>query len=492
VRCHELEYDVIAALRKLAELVTPLKPHQSRVVERLKRPDQPGLVVAHGLGSGKTLTSIAAQDALGMKADVVVPAALQANYDKERTKHLGGDAQPIRVSTLQGIARGGLSSDANPLLIVDEAHRARETGTKAYQALAANQAERRMLLTASPFYNRPSDIAPLINIAAGKDVLPGDPTAFRQRYLTERSVSPGFFGRLRGLQPGVVEELNQKRKGELQAAFKDWVDYHPNSTEGFPDVKRESVEVEMTPQQLKVYDSMMGTAPSWVAAKIKKGLPPSKQESKNLNAFVNAARQVSNTTGAFAPDADPQAPKIDAAFQRLQRMRSDNPNARAVVYSNYLQSGINPYKERLTSAGIPFGEFTGELPKAVRDQRVSDYNSGKTPVLLLSSAGGEGLDLKGTRLIQMLEPHWNAEKMKQLEGRGIRYQSHADLPEADRNVLVESYLATRPKPGAIGRFFGRKQQGSVDQYLSTMSSNKERLLDQVRALLPQEPKATGG
>lgn len=476
----------LQALTKLADIATPLKPHQQRVVDRMQRKDQPGLVVAHGLGSGKTLTSIATQDALGMPADVIVPAALQANYMKERDKHLGEGAQPISMSTIQGVARRGLGESSNPMLIVDEAHRARESSTKAYQALRASPAEKRMLLTASPFYNRPSDIAPLINIAAGKNILPADATGFRDRFLQTRTVSPGFMGRLRGAQTGEVEELNPKTKAELRSAFKQWVDYHPNSTEEFPSVTRKPVEVEMSPHQLKVYDAMMGQAPSWVAHKVKKGLPPSKQESKDLNAFVNAVRQVSNSTAGFDTENPEEAPKIEAAFQHLQQMRRANPQGRAVVYSNYLQSGINPYKQRLEAAGVPYGEFTGELTKAVRDQRVLDYNTGKTPVLLLSSAGGEGLDLKGTRLIQMLEPHWNAEKLRQVEGRGIRYRSHADLPEADRNVTVESYLATRPKPGTIGKFFGAKQQGSVDQYLSTMSSNKEKLLDQVRALLPQE------
>jgi len=72
---------------KLAKLTTKLKPHQQRVVDRMQDEDQPGLVVVHGLGSGKTLTSIAVADALGLKADVVTPAALQQNYRKELSAH---------------------------------------------------------------------------------------------------------------------------------------------------------------------------------------------------------------------------------------------------------------------------------------------------------------------------------------------------------------------------------------------------------------------
>jgi superfamily II DNA or RNA helicase len=481
-------------LVKISGVTTELQPHQQRVVDRILRPDQPGLLVAHGLGSGKTLTSIAAQDALGMGANVVLPAALQANYEKERTKHLAsGTAQPIDISSLQALARkGGLPTD-HPMTIVDEAHRAREVGSSTFQNLrdSLSGTQKRMLLTASPFYNRPSDIAPLINMAAGENVLPNDPSEFKRRYIAEKAVQPTMWGSLvHGAKPGVEEIVNPKREGELRSTFGKWVDYHPGSTQGFPTVERSDVNVPMTPEQLTVYDAMMGKAPAWAQYKVKQGLPPSKQESKDLNAFINAVRQVSNTTRGFAPDQAPQEPKIEKAFQNLQSTLKDNPEARAVVYSNYLEGGLDPYKERLQAAGVPYGMFTGSQPKAERDAMVNDYNAGKLRALLLSSAGGEGLDLKGTRLIQVLDPHWNNEKLRQVEGRGIRYGSHADLPEDQRNVRVENYLATRPERTGLSRMLlGKDTGGSADQYLRTMSGKKDALIDKMKALLPNQPPA---
>lgn len=477
-------------LCKIADVATELKPHQQRVVERMLRADQPGLVVAHGLGSGKTLTSIAAQDALGLDANVVLPAALQTNYEKERRKHLvGGTGIPADISSLQALSRAGTLSTQHPMAIVDEAHRARDVGTSTYRNLrdTLGGAEKRMLLTASPFYNRPSDIAPLVNMAAGSAVLPADPTEFAGRYITSKTTDPSLLARVfYGAKPGAVDVVNTKTAPELRAVLGKWVDYHPGSTDGFPTVTRKTVEVPMTAKQLEVYDTLMGKAPAWVRYKVKAGLPPSKQESKQLNAFINAVRQVSNTTEAFAPGKQPQSPKIDRAFGNLQRTLATNPDARAVVYSNYLESGLSPYARKLTAAGVPFGEFTGELNKKTRDQMVNDYNAGKIKALLVSSAGGEGLDLKGTRLVQVLDPHWNSEKLRQVEGRGIRYGSHADLPEDQRNVLVENYLATRPDRKGLGRLFlGKSSGGSSDQYLHTISAKKDALIDQMKELLPQ-------
>jgi SNF2 family DNA or RNA helicase len=482
-------FDVLSGfsdeLEKIAVIKTELQPHQQRVVDRIQKPDQPGLVVAHGLGSGKTLTSIAAQEALNMPSDVIVPASLQGNYKKEVKKHVTGKTPKRNVQSMQNMAVKNKPPE-KPMMIVDEAHRARETNTRTHQVLARNEAEKRLLLTGSPFYNRPSDIAPLINIAAGSKVLPSNPQEFDQRYVKMTKVGPGLFGYLKGVQAGEVPNLNQKREDELRGHFGKWVDYHPGSQEGFPTVNRENVEVHMTPEQMGIYETLMNQAPAWVAYKVRKGLPPNKAESQQLNAFMGGVRQVSNSTAPFQSDEGPQDPKIQKAFENLKAHLAQNPRAKAVVYSNYIQAGINPYKQRLQDANIPYGEFTGQMGKSERDELVRQYNANKLRALLISSAGGEGLDLQGTRLMQILDPHWNDEKIKQVEGRGVRYKSHDALPPEERNVLIQRYLATRPRTGLLEKMRLRSPGGSVDQYLASRAAEKERLIQQFRELLPRE------
>lgn len=480
---------LVYSMAKIAGLA-PLQPHQQRVVDRIQRPDQPGLVVAHGLGSGKTRTAIEAQKALNMPSDVVVPAALQANYKKEQKKWLGGKRQKSHVQSMQNITRKH-TPPTRPLMIVDEAHRAREPGTETYKTLAKNEAEKRLLLTGSPFYNRPSDIGPLVNLAAGNNVLPNDPERFNKKYVRQRMVSPGIINRLRGIKPGLVEEINPRNQEELRGTLDKWVDYEPSSKEGFPEVSREDVKVPMDRHQLDVYDTMLKKAPPWVAQKIRSRMPPNKREAQQLNAFLSSTRQVANSTAPFQEGAEHvYEPKIDEAFKRLQENFSGNPNSKAVVYSNYLGAGINPYAQRLKDANIPYGEFTGEMGKNQRDELVKQYNQSKIRALLLSSAGGEGLDLQGTRLIQMLEPHWNDEKLRQVEGRGVRYKSHEALPADQRNVQVQRFLATRPTSGIAERLHLKKPGGSVDEYLADRSAEKEKLIQQFRALLEQQREGT--
>lgn len=472
-------------LPKLADVVTPLQPHQQRVVDKIQRPDQPGLVVAHGVGSGKTLSAIAAQEALGTPGTAVVPAALQANYKKEKLKHLSGPRQPTHVESMQGVALSGAPTPA-PFLVVDEAHRARDPSTKTYKALANNEATKRLLLTGSPFYNHPADLAPLVNLAAGENVLPSQREDFSRKFVRERSVSPGILQRLKGVKPGTVAELNPRTKDALAKQLAKWVDYHPNSSEGFPSTRDETIDVPMGKHQLRVYDALMGKAPYWVAAKVKSGLPPSKQESKELNAFLSAVRQVSNTTRTFSGQVE--EPKIQRAYAELTKELEANPESRAVVYSNFLGSGIDPYKELLTRGHVPFGEYTGQMPRADRDALVRQYNEGALRALLVSSAGGEGLDLKETRLMQVLDPAWNEERTNQVIGRGVRFQGHAGLPEEDRNVRIQRFRATRPRKGLLENLHMRDPGMGVDEYLVQLGKDKTLLNNQFRALLENQER----
>lgn len=478
---------ITQAMEKRADVITELKPHQQRVRDRIAA--QPGLVVAHGLGSGKTLSSLAAAEALGGKAKIVVPAALVSNYRKEIAKHVVDPKAEYKLDTLQREAIRGKDDVDDPvnLLVVDEAHRLRDPGSKTQAAIKRQDAQKRMLLTGSAMYNRPFDLASLVNVAADSPIFPSNQSDFDRQYIGERVVDPGWWARnVRGVRPGVVPVL--KNVPALKERLQHWVDYHENSTEGFPNRIEENVEVPFSKDQKKIYDAVMNKAPAWVKYKVHAGLPPSKQESKDLNAFLSAARQVSVTPGGLQEGLTPEqaalmSPKVQKAVERLIEAQKANPDHRAVVYSNFLDAGIAPYEALLQKNQIPYGKFTGEMPKRERDKLVADYNEGKLRALLLSSAGGEGLDLKGTRQIQVLDPHFNKEKIEQVIGRGIRYKSHEHLPEDQRNVKVEKYYSVEDEPGFLKKLVGKKRDGSVDEYLRQLSEDKDRLNQQVRELL---------
>lgn len=460
----------------------PLNEKERRVYKKLQ--DVPGLVLAHGVGTGKTRTSIQIASRLNKPTNIVVPAALQQNYEKELVKWRGGRPSNINIQSQQTAALRGLDNNKQDgLMVVDEAHRARDPKSRLLKALEQSKANKRLLLTATPIYNHPADIAPLINLAADKNVLPEDKAEFSKRFITEKKVDPGFLGKLLGVSAGSNEVLNTKNH-ELNNALKKYVDYQQGSTaaaraEGFPGSNEEVVKVPLHKNQQEIYQTIMGRAPFWTRYKVKRGLPPNKGELQTLQSFLTGARQVANSTWDFVGNKNKTvSPKVDYAVNYLKQEMAKNPRYKAVVYSNYLGSGLSPYKAHLDRNKIPYGEFSGQIPKVQRDQMVRDYNENKLKALLISSAGAEGLDLKGTRLLQILEPHFNREKEKQIIGRAIRYQSHAALPPAEQNVLIQRYLA-QPKGSWFDRLMGKPTVRGTDEYISDIADRKERLNQQV-------------
>lgn len=440
------------------------------------------------MGSGKTLTSIAASQQLALPLQAVVPAPLVENYHKELKKHLGAEPTGTSVQSYEKAVRDQ-SAPTQGLAVFDEAHRGRNASTGIHKVLqSASAAPARMLLTGTPMYNNVSDLAPLVNAAAGKELLPSDPKEFERQFVETKAVPTGLWAKLRyGLRDGQVKQLKNKQK--LVDAVTGYVDVQPPTTEGFPSRTDETIRVPMTPLQHDLYRFHEGTLPRLLRLKVRYGLPLSKTESADLNAFGTALRQTANTPRPYAAemtDADEaqHTPKIQRAVQELLKARQADAQHRAVIFSNYLDAGLNPYAKALQAAKVPYGLFTGDVPKAQRDALVRDYNEGKTPVLLVSGAGTEGLDLKKTRLMQILDSHFNNSRLRQFEGRGIRYLSHEGLPEDQRNVHIQRFLSTRPA-GLLSRLGLTRTPMAIDEYLQRQADEKDQLAAQVRDALQE-------
>jgi superfamily II DNA/RNA helicase len=144
-----------------------------------------------------------------------------------------------------------------------------------------------------------------------------------------------------------------------------------------------------------------------------------------------------------------------------------------MLYSNFIDSGLNPMAAGLTKAGIPFSMIHGGSDDTSRKLAVGNYNSGKHRVILLGPAASEGISLSGTRHVLLLDPAWNVAKMDQAQGRAIRMDSHLDLPLADRNVTVER-LISEPRRGILRRIFGMNPGTGADRYLYDRAAEKEK------------------
>lgn len=72
-------------------------------------------------------------------------------------------------------------------------------------------------------------------------------------------------------------------------------------------------------------------------------------------------------------------------------------------------------------------------------------------VLMITAAGAEGINLKNTRFVHVMESYWNMVRVDQVVGRARRICSHYDLPKEYQNVKVFYYLSTFSKKQVEGK-----------------------------------------
>tara|TARA_B110000967_G_C18900227_1_gene574282 strand:- start:2684 stop:6331 length:3648 start_codon:yes stop_codon:yes gene_type:complete len=63
-------------------------------------------------------------------------------------------------------------------------------------------------------------------------------------------------------------------------------------------------------------------------------------------------------------------------------------------------------------------------------------------LFMITASGAEGINLRNTRYVHIVEPYWHMVRVEQVVGRARRICSHQDLPEELRTVKVFLYIAT--------------------------------------------------
>jgi len=106
---------------------------------------------------------------------------------------------------------------------------------------------------------------------------------------------------------------------------------------------------------------------------------------------------------------------------------TETPEEKEII-RNIFNSNWNYVPDTITSelATISTNNFYGEIIK----------------VLMITASGAEGISLKNTRYVHIVEPYWHPVRIEQVIGRARRICSHQDLPPELRTVKVFLYLMT--------------------------------------------------
>ena len=100
------------------------------------------------------------------------------------------------------------------------------------------------------------------------------------------------------------------------------------------------------------------------------------------------------------------------------------------------------YRNVYNSTWNELPQSCNKLVEQIKKINENNYYGEVIKMIMTTKTGAEGLDLKEVRYIHISESYWQHVLIDQIIGRGVRNESHLNLPLKDRTVEVFIYMAT--------------------------------------------------
>jgi superfamily II DNA or RNA helicase len=472
-------------------------------------------LIVHKIGSGKTCVGVLASLQWVDKKDIIfiVPASLTTNVLGEYrsqcagTKYISKSEQnqlkllkpsDPRYKSLINTINARIEEDitiisfqtflsdtpdlSNAFIIIDEVQNIVSERGSVYQKfkellLDTPPQTRIMLMSATPIFDAPVELALTYNLLKPKKPLPSTSQEFNEQFIDK-------------------ENMLIKNKSTLLSHLNSYISYSPGAPEiAFPKQNFRVVNCKMSPFQYAAYKTV----------EEQEG-PLRLNNLLNLSsAFLMGQRIVSNIAypnnkvkedgfPSLTQRAIEQIKTYSAKIPKiLKNTKHDGP---AIIYSNFRNhGGLAPFIKYIESKGYIYFKhknahhnkynkkryalWSGTEHMNEKEEGKQLYNQPENKdgsiikLMLISPSGKEGLSLFRTKSLHVFEPYWNQSRMDQIIGRGIRFCSHKDLPKAERYVNVYLYIATAP----------HASHTTVDQHIYDLMKKKYGLMEQFYSLI---------
>ena len=490
------------------------RPHQKKIIKQLyNNPLSPGCLLDHELGSGKTQTIIGAIERLRQHPNhpsfketpvfVLTMKALVENFrnELEKSKNLQETRIDLyHIMTYDNFRLHSKKYDtSDAFIIIDEAHNFRTPNADRYikTMIAAKKASKVFLLTGTPTVNYNIDMAALLNLVLADD----ERLQFSSRgkiagYLptTKKSWNSQFSANLDPIKNYTTCLISHYRENHNSKDYK----LH------FPSVTKRIAQVPMKPEHANLYRNLQAQQLSKLFSgrgggkedKLSKHGNFTEKEFQDFNTRMQGPAKLGDSKDLrylaymmamrmaceYMEDSESETsfmPKIEYAVDMIIKNHRAGSTYKAMIYDNFIGYGVRQIETLLTHAGIPHVVITGQSSDVKSPQdimaKVKQYNSGDVRVIVLSSAGAHGLDLKGTSQAFLLSPHWNHAKEMQAEARVIRYDSHMGLDNKSIEIVYVLAVinATETKP----------KTKTADEYLRELSLLKRQENDKLTEII---------
>lgn len=456
--------------------VKSLRDYQKNVVEYMKRNYR--LLVFHKMGTGKTLTAVTvSQSYLDQfpthKVIVISPATLIDNFKKEMFDSYKNIQHRNRyefysIQKATNLFKEGKLKCEHSLIIIDEVHNYRtlmkwkkgelKSGKNVFYIKPCMKvAHKVLLLTGTPVYNSPKDLNNLKDFLKTDDLrcmisfhdYEKDDSNFPQRIDIPVFIkmSPEYEEEYNK----IMEEIYSDNEMERILSLRYFNNDNPGSLQKFATAIRRATQ----------------------------NLDSSLENNKKLEYLNSLIRKI----------------------YRKNKKRTREDRYKIIIYSNYKNHGINLVKQMMPDDKIhlPYATISGDTKMSDRQKKVRLYNQGKINVLFLTKAAGEGLDLKGTDFIVIMEPNWNENSIEQVIARAIRFKSHEHrepkrkvvrviqlyhVKEYDRSKeyldQLEKTIQTLKESDRYGGYkFYINEDSSCDEIMRSFSIKKQIILEKI-------------
>jgi hypothetical protein len=478
-----------------------------------------GALLADETGLGKTYVALAIARA-ARRPLIVSPAALRDMWRlamatagcsvpwrsiESLGRRLTGPRDPSTAEN--GTDADGRRADVRPdLVIIDEAHHARNPATARYRALATLTARARvLLLTATPVHNGSRDLESLLGLFLGDRARSLDPALSAQCIIRRAHSDAGPAATIPRVRPTIPLAIDHDHT--LLDAIVALPPPVPPSDGGEAGILLSYSLIRQWASSQGALRHALGrrlARATALLAALESGRHPTRQdlaawtfaESTLQLAFPNLV--VDARTGAGLDEAERVALKatIDrhaAAIRtllgtirdapdpdvqraaRLDALRSAHPRARIVAFTQFAQTAESLFERLrhrprvcvLTAAGAEVAG--GSLTRAEALARFAPAAHGRAPpalaaevdLLIATDLLSEGVNLQDASVVVHLDLPWTPARIEQRIGRVARLGSrHADVhvyalePPASAEAIIRLEDRLRTKLGAAARTVG--------------------------------------
>ena len=427
------QFEGLQAPKHLSQL-TPL-PHQLEVAKQVVENMNGKAILADEVGLGKTIEAgLVLKEymirGLVKKALILVPASLVSQWEMElntkffipavaQKKSYVWERCDVVVSSIDTAKRNPhrdiISQQSYDMVIIDEAHKLKNSKTKNYEFVQNLKKKFCLLLTATPIQNRVSEIFNLVSLLKPGHL--GSESAFFQKYKKDaRSIDDDEH--LRELVNKVMIRNRREDTGI------EWTKRYV-----------ETLPIEFTNEERELYDSIqMLKENSSETISSPFSLMTLQREACSSREAVyytlkNMLKRQETPSSAFEERIAAIIKKVEAVTKNSKAEKTleliKKIDDKVIVFTEYRATQLY-LQWFLQQHGITSVPFRGGFKRGKKDWMRELFEK-RAQVLIATEAGGEGINLQFCNHIINFDLPWNPMRLEQRIGRIHRLGQEKDV-----------------------------------------------------------------